>query len=958
MINASNEYKQAIQADSREIHCKLSVNGTAVSGKVMDLTVTKGCGDKSLAPGSVFASYMQATLIDCTTSLLGQWVDVEVAVNDINEWVKIGEYKIDAVAVRANAIEITGHGRVANAVGTYQTSLSYPATLAAVVAELGTSLGTSIVCTGSGSVTKAPEGSYKEVLGYIAGLCGGYCTDGVTGIVIRPYSAAGGSKAETARRSIEAPVYNGTYAITGVKCVVKEGGEDEEGQPIPEEAYQTGSPNVLFNNPYMTQALFTANVSPLVGLETETGVVKLALGDPLYEPNDSASVTDINGAVHTIRVVGLVQRYHGGLETELSADLITDSEAGVTLEGPLSQALKAMSADLITVTDAVAKRITADDVQTINLNADKITSGTLSADRIAANSLNVDKLQAGTLSGYTFKSPNKTSATDNNAGVYISGTSSPSFGIGTNVGNHIIYNNGTLSLKTDNIQVDTNGNLILSGSDNLGRVKAAFFDAEEIMTPHFSIYENEVSNHVTLVIDQYDAEVYGKMQLSVNKPGLEETFWIAISADPNDPPIYLSDATTVEGQLTGQGAIVSRGGQVTISDQNSSNGYERLTFRNNGAPYNNCYIQAINGDANGSALMIRPGGLLIAGAGEYAQNRWNLNDLSATEENAYIGADEALNIETNGGTIANRYRWLFSKTGGLYGPSYSFVSSAEGYKPDKGGSIDSTRALSVRTDAMTSHATVYTNTTNRVGIAVVGAGTASGSSGHANDYRLLIRDALIGLTCEAVNGGAGTSWTWYLNPNKVVNKATAPLTITDSASSSGSATGATIAISAATSSAAGSMSAADKAYVDARKMYYQTNNSAAITLSSGTITKITLTATNRIYNGSNWAISSGGVKVTNAGRYRVSGSVSINSASGQTTRSAYIYKGTSTTITSNTQVCEAQYAGASSGPIAISPKIVELAANDIVFLGARSQGAASSCPASQPGTYLLIERLS
>ncbi|MCR4711468.1 MAG: hypothetical protein K5707_04140 [Clostridia bacterium] len=163
---------------------------------------------------------------------------------------------------------------------------------------------------------------------------------------------------------------------------------------------------------------------------------------------------------------------------------------------------------------------------------------------------------------------------------------------------------------------------------------------------------------------------------------------------------------------------------------------------------------------------------------------------------------------------------------------------------------------------------------------------------------------------------------------------------------------------AASSDAAGLMPSADKTFVDARKMYYQTNNSAAISLSAGTITKVTLTTTNRIYHGSNWAISSGGVKVTNAGRYRISGSVSINSASGQTTRSAYVYKGTSATITSNTQICEAQYAGAASGPIAISPKIVELAANDIVFLGARSQGAASSCPASQAGTYLLIERLS
>lgn len=139
--------------------------------------------------------------------------------------------------------------------------------------------------------------------------------------------------------------------------------------------------------------------------------------------------------------------------------------------------------------------------------------------------------------------------------------------------------------------------------------------------------------------------------------------------------------------------------------------------------------------------------------------------------------------------------------------------------------------------------------------------------------------------------------------------------------------------------------------------FYQTNNSANTSLSSGTITRVVLTTTNKISEGSGFSVASGGIKVANAGTYRVSGSIYINSASGQTSRGAYIYVGTSTTMSNNTQVCEALYAGAASGAIAIAPKMITVAANQIVFLAARSQGAASSVPASQVGTYLLVERV-
>ena len=75
--------------------------------------------------------------------------------------------------------------------------------------------------------------------------------------------------------------------------------------------------------------------------------------------------------------------------------------------------------------------------------------------------------------------------------------------------------------------------------------------------------------------------------------------------------------------------------------------------------YTGSYIQAVNGDANGSVVLIRPGASVILGGGEYASNRWNVGDIAVTSEQTYIGADSAVYIESNGGTIANRKTWTF-----------------------------------------------------------------------------------------------------------------------------------------------------------------------------------------------------------------------------------------------------------------------------------------------------------
>ena len=82
------------------------------------------------------------------------------------------------------------------------------------------------------------------------------------------------------------------------------------------------------------------------------------------------------------------------------------------------------------------------------------------------------------------------------------------------------------------------------------------------------------------------------------------------------------------------------------------------------------WIQHIYGNANGSALLVRPGGPLVIGGGEYASNRYAQGDISASSnETAYLGADSNVYVESNGNTIGNRKTWTFNASGQLVAPN-------------------------------------------------------------------------------------------------------------------------------------------------------------------------------------------------------------------------------------------------------------------------------------------------
>lgn len=146
-------------------------------------------------------------------------------------------------------------------------------------------------------------------------------------------------------------------------------------------------------------------------------------------------------------------------------------------------------------------------------------------------------------------------------------------------------------------------------------------------------------------------------------------------------------------------------------------------------------------------------------------------------------------------------------------------------------------------------------------------------------------------------------------------------------------------------------------------IYYQAHGSGTINLTAGPPMKVTLVRGGALSSGSGLAIVSGGIKITTAGRYRITASAYVqnDAATAALGRGVYVYKAASSgAFSAAAEIFSAVDSkdGESAGAICCGPKIVECAANDIVYLAARSMNAAGTCYQDNVSTYLLVERLS
>lgn len=368
MLQVSDDAKKYIESDTRTFHARLLLDGEMVSGEIRSLTINKGsCGSSDFVPGSVFSSYIDVTLDGCDQKLEGKELTAQIGtvMEDVVEWTTVGFYTVDKPSTTAYSTSFSGLGRISSKMGgLYSPSITFPATVKAVLAEISEKTGVEIDAgelDASIKIETQPSGYlYREMLSFIAGLYFGYATESADGTVtIRQYQTEATATTD-GDRTTELPTFQDLDAIvTGVKVVIGSL-TDSEGNSQ-DRFFTKGTVNVAVSNPFMTQAIFDKYVDSIIGFQYRPATATVSLGDFRLEASDVLGVTDIKGTTVTVPCMSVVHTFDGGIRTVITAPAIKSTgEDTQAYRGPLSQAMSVMQAQLLIVGNIVANALTVD----------------------------------------------------------------------------------------------------------------------------------------------------------------------------------------------------------------------------------------------------------------------------------------------------------------------------------------------------------------------------------------------------------------------------------------------------------------------------------------------------------------------------------------------------------------------------------------------------------------------
>ena len=367
--NVTEAFKETIRSPSRTFEARLRINGKWYNSRFKKLGYeTSSTADEALQLGSAVSAKIEITLKKIDELFENTEIPVEIGLklpSGKYEYIPLGFFTAEHPQSDQVTTTFTAYDRMMKTTGLYISNLIYPASAASVLSEISTSCGVPADVSGLDDITiqTKPVGyTYREVIGYIASLAGGFaCVDRAGTIVIKWYKECEYSIDKTRIMSFEHNESN--FHLDYVNCNVDSQTELTQGG---------GQLGITFSNPFMTSDRLSYIYQSIKGF-TYRGASLKTLGDIRLDPWDIITVNDGTGE-YKMPVMNLVQEYDGGMAMTVTSYGKTETETETDFKGPTTQQNERIYSDLILAKELIAKKVDADWVKANTVTAEKITA--------------------------------------------------------------------------------------------------------------------------------------------------------------------------------------------------------------------------------------------------------------------------------------------------------------------------------------------------------------------------------------------------------------------------------------------------------------------------------------------------------------------------------------------------------------------------------------------------------
>lgn len=294
-------------------------------------------------------------------------VELGLNVNNKIEYIPLGIFNIDKVKKDDFTIKITAYDNMSKFKVPYFSSLGSTATLTQVVNEIAAKTGVQFEGNLPNYSVKKLEGfSCREILSYVASLCGG------NAIIKRNWKFTILYPTDI-KRDIGEGVFDlqreeVKYKVGKITCKV-------EDKTISKGSLGADSMELQFENPWINEIILADIYNRLSGFEYLGYTLKWQ-GDPSLDIGDIITYKDDKGVIRKLPIFNRKLSYDGGLDSELSAKGETKNKNTFDSSGSMKKKIDRVVTELAIVNEALIDVAYIGDLTAGNIKFDT-ASGTI-----------------------------------------------------------------------------------------------------------------------------------------------------------------------------------------------------------------------------------------------------------------------------------------------------------------------------------------------------------------------------------------------------------------------------------------------------------------------------------------------------------------------------------------------------------------------------------------------------
>ena len=302
-----------VNAMPRKVRCALDIGNDTITD-VKKLTYATDWSGQ-ITVGQVVSAYISATIPTPSFSLAGANVSHSMGIGDPVEWVQIGTYRIDEESIRTRQgyTMFNAYDKLRYAINTYQSALTFPATLQAICNEVCGLIGiTSVTLPVNPTIEENNLDGYtlRDVLGFIAGYCGRNAYLSPYGALQLRWFSSVGYTADGTRANIPY-IGENNCTVSRLICQTQDG------------VITSGSgEGIYFTCPFMTQARLNAMLSGL-SLTYRKAEVDIPYGNFCLQSGDIITVST-TGSNLSVPIMSNSWSYDGGLSSAVTSYGVSD----------------------------------------------------------------------------------------------------------------------------------------------------------------------------------------------------------------------------------------------------------------------------------------------------------------------------------------------------------------------------------------------------------------------------------------------------------------------------------------------------------------------------------------------------------------------------------------------------------------------------------------------------------